>query len=63
MRYIQRARPGEELKPVLVTLDHVVWRDYKRLMQLRGMSASSRLRAFMAREVRKAQRNGELTRG
>lgn len=48
------ARPDEQLKAVLVTLDHPTWKKYQALMKRRGTSASAQLRAIMRREVRRA---------
>lgn len=50
------------VKNALICVDPEVWEQFKRLQKDRESSASRRLRMFMAREVRKAKRNGELAR-
>lgn len=48
------------VKNALICVDPEVWELFKKLQKDRESSASKRLRLFMAREVRKAKRNGEL---
>lgn len=51
---------ARKLKNALIVVEPDVWEKYKQLQKNRKSSASRRLRAFMARELRKAERSGEM---
>jgi hypothetical protein len=51
------AAPGEELGLVSLTLDIPKWQAFRQLSFSEGESASVRVRRYIAREVRRAERN------
>ena len=54
------AMPGEELGLVSVVLDIPTWQAFRVLSSSENESASVRLRRYIAREVRRAERDGRL---